>query len=402
MLKRLARTVLPESAYASLQRAAERSSLTPAARREMKTDAAPVPAADPGPEAVIAATTSWLCRAQDESASQDGGFARDFDLNKGWSESYPETSGYIVPSLISEATHKGDDELLVRARRALDWLVAIQRVDGGFQGGTVSQQPQVSVTFNTGQILLGLAAGTKHFGEAAYGDAMHRAARFLAESLDEDGAWRRHPTPFAKPGDKAYETHVSWGLFEAARVAPGENYGEAGLRQVRWAVGRQNENGWFRDNDLQDPDAPLTHTIGYVLRGVIEAYRLSGDRLFLDAAQKTADALLGTISRDGRIPGQLDAEWAAAADYVCLTGSSQIAACWFLLAEELRRDDYLDAARRANAFVRRNVRTTGPNDIVGGVKGSFPIDGPYGRFQYLNWAAKFTLDAQRMELVADV
>src|SRR3546814_21159950 len=37
-------------------------------------------------------------------------------------------------------------------------------------------------------------------------------------------------------------------------------------------------------------------------------------------------------------------------------------------------------------------------DTSGGVKGAFPVDGDYGAFEYLNWAAKFTIDANRKEL----
>ena len=35
----------------------------------------------------------------------------------------------------------------------------------------------------------------------------------------------------------------------------------------------------------------------------------------------------------------------------------------------------------------------GPPEIRGGIKGSFPIDGQYGQYEYLNWAAKFFADA---------
>jgi hypothetical protein len=35
---------------------------------------------------------------------------------------------------------------------------------------------------------------------------------------------------------------------------------------------------------------------------------------------------------------------------------------------------------------------------MGGVKGSFPVSGGYGRFQYLNWACKFSIDANLLEL----
>ena len=159
-------------------------------------------------------------------------------------------------------------------------------------------------------------------------------------------------------------------------------------------------NGWFASNCLSSPDEPLTHTIGYVLRGVIEAHRYSGDAKLLAAAERTALALLDVIDCDGRIAGQLDRHWKPTVDWVCLTGSVQIAACWLLLYATTGNFAYLDAARRANRFVRRTVKIAGNPAEVGGVRGAFPVDGDYGPFEYLNWAAKFCVDAQLMEMAA--
>lgn len=352
---------------------------------------------DPGIPASVDAALAWLCRAQDQSASSDGGVARDFSLINGWATSYPETTGYIIPTMIDEARRRDSAELHSRARRMLDWCVSIQFEDGGFQGGKVDATPRVPVTFNTGQILIGLAAGAKEYRDPRYFDAMCRAAVWLRDSLDADGCWRRHPTPFAAPGEKAYETHVAWGLFEAERQAPGNRFGEAGLRQVDWALTKQQANGWFASNCLSDPTAPLTHTIGYVLRGVIEGFRLARRADLLLAAQKTADGLCPTFEADGRLAGRLRSDFQPAVDFVCLTGTVQIAHCLLLLHEETGRQNYLDIARRANCYVRRTIDMDGPLDRRGGVKGSFPIDGSYGRWEYLNWAAKFFIDAQRLE-----
>ena len=367
------------------------------ARQQLQQDRVGLPAYDAGPAAIAGACIKWLKRSQEMSVFRDGGSARDFHLVKGWASSYPETSGYIVPTLIDYADRTGDEELLGCARQMLDWLVAIQFSEGGFQGGKIDAKPQVPVTFNTGQILLGLAAGVRRFGDD-YRLPMNCAAAWLRDSLDADGCWRKYATPFAEQGDKAYETHVSWGLFEAARLAPGQGFCEAGLKQVRWALSKQADNGWFSCNCLTSPETPLTHTIGYVLRGVIEAYRFSGETDILAAAVRTADAIVGVIADDGRIPGQLDRNWNSAANWVCLTGSAQIAACWFLLHAITGKAAYLDAAKRANRFVRRTVHLAGSPDVVGGVCGSFPIDGDYGSFEYLNWAAKFCVDSQLMEV----
>lgn len=371
--------------------------LPAAARRQARADRAGPSSADPGPQAAIAAAAAWLARAQDRTASGDDGVARHVSLIDGWATSYPETTGYIVPTLIAVADHLGVDAYRDRARRMLDWLVSIQLDDGGFQGGKIDAKPVVPVTFNTGQILLGLAAGVATFGQA-YGEAMHAAARFLRDSLDADGCWRSHPTPFAGPGDKAYETHVAWGLFEAERVAPGDGYGEAGLRQVAWAIGRQQPNGWVADCCLTDPERPLTHTLGYYLKGLVEAHRLSGDGDILAAARRTADGLLTAQRPDGALPGQLASDWTPAARWSCLTGNVQIADAWFYLSNQTGEARYQAAGQAATAYVRRTMDLDGPEDVRGGVKGSFPVDGGYGTFEYLNWAAKFTIDACLTEL----
>src|SRR5690606_2591328 len=190
--------------------------LPPAARAARKRDRAGLSASDPGSDAVIDACLSWLCLAQDRSRTQDGGVARDYSLIDGWASSYPETTGYIVPTLLRCAEREGFADLRERARRMLDWLARIQLPGGGFQGGKVDATPVVPVTFNTGQILFALASGVEWF--SAYVEPLRRAADWLVATQDSDGCWRKYPTPFAAPGEKAYETHVAWGLLEAAKV----------------------------------------------------------------------------------------------------------------------------------------------------------------------------------------
>ncbi|MCA9736182.1 MAG: hypothetical protein KC645_01000, partial [Gemmatimonadetes bacterium] len=53
--------------------------------------------------------------------------------------------------------------------------------------------------------------------------------------------------------------------------------------------------------------------------------------------------------------------------------------------------------KAANRYVRRTLRRDVSEDRLGGVKGSFPVDGSYGRFEYLAWAPKFLIDSLRLE-----
>ena len=352
--------------------------------------------ADPGISAAVREGLAWLGRAQDQSLTHDGGVARHFGVGVGWAASYPETTGYIVPTMLEHARRRSDDLLRERARRMLEWLVRIQLPCGGFQGGMVNQMPVVPVTFNTGQILLGLAAGAADFG-GAYWEPMLAAAKWLIETQDPDGCWRRFPTPFAKEGEKAYETHVAWGLIEADRRAPGHGFAEAARRNVRWAISHQRGNGWFDRCCLSDPAKPLTHTIGYVLRGIVEVHRFFDDPSLLEAARLTADGIMTAIPSNGALPGKLNSEWRSGASWTCLTGNVQIAHSLLILYDKTGHQPYRDCAYLLNRFVRRTTRIDGPDEARGAVRGSYPIDGDYGRFQYLNWATKFAIDSYTIE-----
>ena len=374
-----------------------RYALSAAARAELRLERQPERARDIPIEQAVSEALEWIERAQDHSLSADGGVARHYSLLTGWGASYPETTGYIVPTIISEGRSRGSRGLLERARKMLDWLVSIQMPCGGFQGSTVSSSVVVPVTFNTGQILLGLAAGVAEFGPK-YRKAMIAAADWLVQTQDRDGCWRKHPTPFAAPGEKAYETHVSWGLFEAARLENRYGYAEAAMRNVYWALSHQTDNGWFANCCLTDPSNPLTHTIGYALRGLVEAYRFSDDQEILQGAIKTAEGALGALQSDGFLPGRLDSQWRATTEWSCLTGTEQIAACWLLLYRETGDTRFLNAGLAANRYVRQTVKLDGRLETRGAVKGSFPVSGGYEKFQYPNWACKFFIDANTLEL----
>lgn len=366
------------------------------AKAEKRRDKQGLSERDPGADAVVNAGIAWLYRAQDCSPEKDGGCARHYSLLDGWGHSYPETTGYIVPTLLDWGTRTGNSEAFDRARRMLEWFKTIQLPGGGFQGGTIEVERRVPVTFNTGQILLGLAAGVAQFGDE-YVPATRAAAGWLRDTQDADGAWRRHPTPFAEYGEKTYETHVAWGLFEAERVLPGEGFAEAGTRNLDWALTKQQPNGWLADCCLDDPPHPLTHTLGYAVRGFLEGYRFQRHSRWLEAAQQAADGIRPAVHTDGYLAGRLDEHWRPAVPWACLTGSSQLAICLMMLAQYTGDQAYLKAARALNSYVRRTIATENAGNTTGGVKGSFPVHGDYGQFQYLNWATKFTVDANLME-----
>jgi len=105
------------------------------------------------------AAAEWLFRAQD--ARRDDGVAQGYfpcDGAEAWRPSYPETTGYIISSLLEYAERYGDAAARERALRMARWEIDVQMDSGAVQAGTlVSREVQVPAIFNTGMVLDGWA-----------------------------------------------------------------------------------------------------------------------------------------------------------------------------------------------------------------------------------------------------
>ena len=97
-------------------------------KKEFLRDKKGIPDFDPGPERSIVDAIDWICRAQDSSAKKDGGVASHYSLATGWSSSYPETTGYIIPTVLEYAQKTNNDILRQRAKK--DARLACQHTTG--------------------------------------------------------------------------------------------------------------------------------------------------------------------------------------------------------------------------------------------------------------------------------
>jgi uncharacterized protein YyaL (SSP411 family) len=280
-----------------------------------------------------------------------------------------------------------------------EWEVCLQLADGGFPGSTIDRRSP-PVVFNTGMVLLGLTRTYAETKRPVMADAIAKAAGFLVRAQSNDGAWRRFANVNGQVDFHAYDCLVNWGLLSAASLLDAAPWAEAARCNLDFTLTLQAPNGWFTKNALQPKrnDRPLTHTIGYVTAGLLESGVLLGEPRYIDAAERTARAVLGCLGPDGFLPGELDNDWSPAADWSCLTGTAQMAIVWWRLNEIRGDPEYAEAARRATRYVLcRHEVAKGSTDVRGGVAGSFPMHARYGRFQFLNWAAKFLIDALLLE-----
>jgi hypothetical protein len=349
----------------------------------------------------LQAAAEWLARAQDVTGCD--GVSAYYDATKRvWAGAYPETTGYIIPTFFRYAVFSGQSEYRERAVRMAEWESRIQLPGGAVRAGTVDAAQAVPTIFNTGQVLFGWLSAWQHTRDTCFRDSLVRAADWLVAAQDPDGAWRRFASPFAAHALNTYNTRVAFALANAGQVLGEPRYIDAAVRNVQWALTQMSPNGWLANNDLEDNDRPLTHTIAYTTRGILEVGLITANTAFVDAAARIARAVAQTQRRDGALPGRLDSAWQPASRSTCMTGNAQMAVIWQRLARTTSDPSWKMAAESACRFNLSIQDLTAIDEGVrGGISGSHPRSGEYMKNRYPNWATKFFMDALMLQLATD-
>lgn len=343
----------------------------------------------------LAAAANWLARAHD--ATPDGGVAGRYRLNRGWSSSYPETTGYIIPTFLaleSEANLSGFRE---RARRCTDFLLEVQLESGAFPGLEIAENRDRPSVFNTAQILHGLTAWHRASQDDRALESARRAANWLLKVQDTDGAWRTHLYGTGRP--YTYMAHAACWLAEFGQYVGDESYLSGAARHLNWVLEHVDAGtGWVDECGFGDDDQvarrAVTHTIGYTIWGILFTSRILSHERGLAISRGAATAVARRLELSRWLPGKLDWNWKGAAAYACLTGNAQMALIWFELHRLESDPPLLSAACKALDLVKRAQPMTSRNPgIRGGIPGSDPIWGGYMTLAYPNWAAKFFVDA---------
>jgi hypothetical protein len=326
----------------------------------------------------------WLLRTQ--AVHQDGGYAHSYALHVGWQPSYPETTGYIIPTMLRLSDHVGDTRYADSAMKAGKWLLGIQQQDGAFPD--LAGQKQV---FDTGQIIEGLIELYRRTGHEGFLAAAARAGDFLTGCQDLGGSWTAYSYNNLP---HTYYTRVAANLLRLHAATGDGKYRLAAMKNLDWTLSQLGANGYFATMSFEPATYPLLHTIIYVLEGLLESYRLTGDEKLIAAVRITAGKLVAiNIGRDYILQARYDSAWESPRREQCTTGLAQ----WAGLLLDLY---YLDnnaelrmlADRTLNFLKERQVRHAKP-DISGAISGSIPIWGSYFRFAFNNWTMKFFIDA---------
>lgn len=326
----------------------------------------------------------WLLYSQ--TINNDGGYAHSYSLYNGWERSYPETTGYIIPTMISLGKYLNDDTYTTSALNAGKWLLDIQQADGSFLD--LSGKKQI---FDTGQILEGLLALYNETTDKAYISAAIKTGDFLIHNQDADGKW----TSFSyNKSPHSYYSRVAANLLKLFDLTGVSAYKTAAEMNLNWTMQQQKKNGYFDFMSFIPNEHPYLHTIVYVLEGLWDSYTIVQRNDIFDSLKKGVDALLlMSKEQDVILYARYDENWRYVQKERCPVGLAQWAGLLLNLFAMTHEQYYYDLAAKTIQYLKSKQIYQGSNNITGAIPGSVPLWGNYFGFTFTNWTVKFFIDA---------
>ena len=364
------------------------------------------------------AALAWLRRSMEATGGQ--GSSHSWSPLFGWAKAYPETTGYLIETLLDYAELDKDESLRDLAYQCANWLVSIQLPNGAFPGLLAgNKEPSV---FNTAMILFGLARvnPTPNPSPEGRGDVertatssdvsstvrstsplpsgegsgvgLTRAVSWLLSTLEPDFSWRKHAyIPGFTP---SYYTRAVWGVLKANQILQSTETEYAMRQALHYYAQRLLPNGAVHDWGFQPGKPAFTHTMAYTLEGFLESAVLLNEKEIIDKKILAGDIFLTIREKaGGRTAGRYDEQWQGDYSFVCVTGNCQFSVFYHRLWEITREEKFLAAAFSFLAEILGFQRLGKNKNRFGALPGSAPLWGPYLRWRYPNWGVKFFLDA---------
>jgi hypothetical protein len=162
----------------------------------------------------------------------------------GWQPSYPETTGYIIPTFFDAAEYLGNPQLRGRAFRMADWEIEVQLPEGAVMSGSIGSTPTPAV-FNTGQVILGWLRAYNEGCDEKHMAAAVRAGNYLVEVQDADGSWRRDSSAFAHRSATTYNARVGWALLLLGDQTGDHRYSDVGRQNIEYTLSHRMRTAGF-------------------------------------------------------------------------------------------------------------------------------------------------------------
>jgi malonyl-CoA O-methyltransferase len=262
---------------------------------------------------------------------------------------YPEVTGYLIPSLIEWGEHD-------LARDWAQWLLAIQRPDGAWNGPSCDQ----AYTFDTGQILKGLLAIQPRLPQVE--PAIRAACDWLLTQVQPDGS-------MTTPDKSHWRLPNGRVIPEAIHLYCLAPWIEAGKRLDRpdWIAAARRVHAFYSADPAWLHFDTLAHFHAYIAEALC-------DLNDLESARSAMQPVLKRLKPSGHLPAYADCRW------TCSPALFQYAVTLYKLGE-------FEPAQRIFNYAAQLQNETG------GFFGSHGRGAHYFPAQEISWAVKYMLDA---------
>jgi len=298
-----------------------------------------------------------------------------------WSKAYPETTGYLIPSLM-RIQEQEDIDTSVEVEQCMRWLAEdVQFKDGGFPslyaGNT---RPSL---FNSAQIALGFHAyGSRN---SSYKVQELKLVNWLSKQLEEGKKEIHYRGDFIP----SYYTRVVWPCLLMSQKHEHVVLQHLAEKLLKTLLLRIDKDFFPLKSGFQG-DKAFTHTLAYTVRGLMESAILLDDSDLLQLFRNQIDAQISSLKKHQlRFAGCYMPSWEGDFSFRCLTGEWQWVIIFLKASQLFKEQKYFSLAEE---LIHR-LDSTHFLYPKGAVLGSKPLWGAYMPWKAPNWAAKFALDA---------
>ena len=303
-----------------------------------------------------------------------------------WAPPYPETSGYLIQTLLSIHRIYPDWGAYSLAYKCGKWLTQkVQHANGSFpQLYAGNEKPSF---FNTAQILIGLQALEDVSPEKEWSESIEKALDWI-QSILEKGI--KKVDVHYKGSIPTYYTRAYWPICHSAKLVRRKKTVDLLKAEYEKLLDRFDED-YFPVGAGFDGSNSFLHTLAYTGRGILEMERILPSpkgRAILSGYMNTLCRLYKEGSKGWA--GSYDKGWKGDFSYRCLPGEYQMSILFSKARKDLGVEDY---SRIAQKTLEKSLAVRSLFFPKGAILGSKPIWGKYMPFKAPNWGGKFALDA---------
>jgi hypothetical protein len=341
----------------------------------------------------VKAGLEWLLKSIDATGGKGSShiYSRWRYPLTGWHLGYPETTGYIIETLLDHEQMFPDLPLKEYALDCGEWLMTQQLDDGRFPA-LLAGNKQAS-TFNSGMIVFGLLRVNKLVSSDRINYALDKLRKRIHElySSEQESMY------------PAYFSRAYWAFYLLAAHFQDIDLEKIIFRQTQKIIQSCRLDGTIPGWGFEHADYAFTHTIAYTLRGLLELAVLMGSEEMLNPVMDSCRQLALIHSQKGKLAGAYGPCWKGDYTYRCVTGNAQLSLVAYRLYEVTGDKQWFDAGKSwLDEVVDDQVIKHVDKSLIGAVPGSHPFWGPYMRLKYPNWAVKFYVDALSRYNLSDV